>query len=279
MKFSKIKYQFVKFIEKIPLLQIFIYNNLEKFKFLFPHDKDYLALNLLFNKSETRDFMDIGGNIGLSTIGFRELGFKKNKIHIFEPDNFLIKNYLYKIKKIYKNLIFYNFGLSSKNSKKKLFKAFYKNNYFHFNNSFSKSYIKNKIKENYPEIYRNFTYKSEILKLRKLDSLNLKLNPCFIKIDVEGLDHLVLQGMKKLINKTQPVILIEYNHSNFKNIYNFTKSKFDCYIYKVDTNKLLKLKSTQIKKLMNGQVLERKYKKNSVNLFYISKNYKFKNHK
>ena len=159
MKFSKIKYQFVKFIEKIPLLQIFIYNNLEKFKFLFPHDKDYLALNLLFNKSETRDFMDIGGNIGLSTIGFRELGFKKNKIHIFEPDNFLIKNYLYKIKKIYKNLIFYNFGLSSKNSKKKLFKAFYKNNYFHFNNSFSKSYIKNKIKENYPEIYRNFTYK------------------------------------------------------------------------------------------------------------------------
>ena len=216
MKFSKIKYQFVKFIEKIPLLQIFIYNNLEKFKFLFPHDKDYLALNLLFNKSETRDFMDIGGNIGLSTIGFRELGFKKNKIHIFEPDNFLIKNYLSKIKKIYKNLIFYNFGLSSKNSKKKLFKAFYKNNYFHFNNSFSKSYIKNKIKENYPEIYRNFTYKSEILKLRKLDSLNLKLNPCFIKIDVEGLDHLVLQGMKKLINKTQPVVLIEYNHSNFK---------------------------------------------------------------
>ncbi len=278
MKISMIKYQLVKFIENIPLLQIFIYNNLEKFKFLFPHDKDYLALNLLFNKSETRDFMDIGGNIGLSTIGFRELGFEKNRIHIFEPDSYLIKNYLSKIKKLYNNLIIYNFGLSSKNTKKKLFKAFYKNNYFHFNNSFSKSYIKNKIKENYPKIYKSFTFKSEILKLRKLDSLNLKLNPCFIKIDVEGLDHLVLQGMKKLIYKTQPVILIEYNHSNFKNIYNFTRAKFDCYIYKVDTNKLLKLKSTQIKKLMKGQVLERKYIKNSVNLFYISKNNKFKNH-
>ena len=278
MKFTKIKYRLVKFIENIPLLQIFIYNHLEKFKFLFPHDKDYLALNLLFNKSEKRDFIDIGGNIGLSTIGFRELGFKKNKIHIFEPDNFLINNYLSRIKKIYKNLIIYNFGLSSKNSKKKLFKAFYKNNYFHFNNSFSKSYIKNKIKENYPKIYKSFTFKSEILKLRKLDSLNLKLNPCFIKIDVEGLDHLVLQGMKKLIYKTQPVILIEYNHSNFKNIYNFTRTKFDCYIYKVETNKLLKLKPTQIKKLMKGQVLERKYIKNSVNLFYISKNNKFKNH-
>ena len=276
MKFRKIKYRLVKFIENIPLLQIFIYNNLDKFKFLFPHDKDYLALNLLFNKSETRDFIDIGGNIGLSTIGFRELGFKKNKIYIFEPDNFLIKNYLLKIKKIYKNLIIYNFGLSSKNSKKKLYKAFYKNNYFHFNNSFNKSYIKNKIKENYPDLYKNFTFKSEILKLRKLDGLNLKLNPCFIKIDVEGLDHLVLQGMKKLINKTRPVILIEYNHSNFKNIYNFTKSKFDCYMYKVDTNKLLKLQSTQINNLLKGKVLEGKYIKNSVNLFYISKNDKFK---
>ncbi len=274
MKFSKIKYQLVKFIENIPLLQIFIYNNLEKFKFLFPHDKDYLALNLLFNKSETRDFMDIGGNIGLSTIGFRELGFKQNKIHIFEPDNFLINNYLSRIKKVYKNLIVHNFGLSSKNSKKKLFKAFYKNNYFHFNNSFDKSYIKNKIRENYPEIYKNFTFKSEILKLKKFDSLNLKLNPCFIKIDVEGLDHLVLKGMMKLINKTRPVILIEYNHSNFKNIYNFTKKKYDCYIYNIDTNKLVKLKLIDIKKLLKGQILERKYVKNSVNLFYINKKIK-----
>ncbi len=242
MKFTKIKYRLVKFIENIPLLQIFIYNHLEKFKFLFPHDKDYLALNLLFNKSEKRDFIDVGGNIGLSTIGFRELGFKKNKIHIFEPDNFLINNYLSRIKKIYKNLIIYNFGLSAKNSKKKLFKAFYKNNYFHFNNSFDKFYIKNKIKENYPKKYKNFTFKSEILKLKKFDNLNLKINPCFIKIDVEGLDHLVLKGMKKLLNKTKPVILIEYNHSNFKNIYNFTKKNFDCYIYNVDINKLLKLK-------------------------------------
>ena len=277
MKFTKIKYQLVKFIENIPLLQIFIYNHLEKFKFLFPHDKDYLALNLLFNKSEKRDFIDIGGNIGLSTIGFRELGFKKNKIHIFEPDTFLINSYLSRIKKVYKNLIIYNFGLSSKNSKKKLFKAFYKNNYFHFNNSFDKFYIKNKIKENYPKKYKNFTFKSEIFKLKKFDNLNLKINPCFIKIDVEGLDHLVLKGMKKLLNKTKPVILIEYNHSNFKNIYSFTKKNFDCYIYNVDTNKLSKLKLNEINKLLKGQVLERKYVKNSVNLFYINKNNKLRN--
>ena len=44
------KYQLIKFIENIPLLQIFIYNNLTNFKFLFPHDKDYLALKIIFKK-------------------------------------------------------------------------------------------------------------------------------------------------------------------------------------------------------------------------------------
>ena len=73
MVFFKLKYQFIKFIENIPILQIFIYNNLSKLKFLFPHDKDYLALKIIFKKNEDRDFIDIGGNIGLSSIGFREL--------------------------------------------------------------------------------------------------------------------------------------------------------------------------------------------------------------
>ena len=50
--FNKIKYQLIKIIENIPQLQILIYNHLNKFKFLFPHDKDYLALKLLFNKNE-----------------------------------------------------------------------------------------------------------------------------------------------------------------------------------------------------------------------------------
>ena len=94
--FKFIKHRLVRLLEKIPIIQIFIYNNLRYFKFLFPHDKDYYALKLLFNKNETRAFADVGGNIGLSTIGFRELDFKKNRIFIFEPDKNLIKIYLEK---------------------------------------------------------------------------------------------------------------------------------------------------------------------------------------
>ena len=137
-----IKHRLIKIIEKIPLLQVFVYNNLQYFKFLFPHDKDYYALKLLFNKNETRTFLDIGGNIGLSTIGFRELGFLKNRIMMFEPDQYLLDNYVSKVTKNYSNIKVYPFGLSDRSEKKKLFRAFYKNVFFHFNNSFNLNYLK-----------------------------------------------------------------------------------------------------------------------------------------
>ncbi len=275
--FLKIKYQIVKFIESIPLLQIFVYNNLNNFKFLFPHDKDYLALKILFKKNERRDFIDIGGNIGLSTIGFRELGFNKNNIHIFEPDNELVKNHLKKLKKYYKGLKIYSFGLSSENTKKKLYKAFYKNKYFHFNNSFDKKYILNKIKSNYPRRYKQFNFKSEKLILKKFDLLKFQFKACFIKIDVEGLDHEVLNGMMGYVKQNRPIILIEYNYSNFEIIYNKIKKMYDCYIYEIENNALVKLNKKQINSLLSGNILEKKYKKNSVNIYYINKNYNFVN--
>ena len=273
----KLKYRIVKFIEEIPLLQIFIYNNLSKFKFLFPHDKDYLALKLLFGFNEKRDFIDVGGNIGLSVVGFRELGFKKNKILVFEPDSLLIKKYLNKLQKFYDKILIYNFGLSNKNEKKTLFKAFYKNKFFHFNNSFDKEYIREKIRQNYPTKYKKFYFQSQKLSLKKFDNLKTKTNACFIKIDVEGFDHNVIYGMDNFIKKNKPALLIEYNNSNFKYIYNKLKIDYFCYIYDIEKNNLRRLKKNDIKKLKMGKILEKKYSKNSVNIFYINKNKKIKN--
>tara|TARA_B100000787_G_scaffold8421_1_gene6352 strand:- start:684 stop:1499 length:816 start_codon:yes stop_codon:yes gene_type:complete len=269
--FIHLKHQVIKTIEKIPLLQIFIYNNLKYFNFLFPHDKDYYALQILFKHNEKKSFLDVGGNIGLSSIGFRELGFRNNKIHIFEPDKDLIKFYLNKIKKNYLNLTIHPFGLSNKNYYSKLYKAFYKNVFFHFNNSFSKTYIKKKLFENYGTKSKEFKIKSSKFKLKKFDDLKIKDSICFIKIDVEGLDHLVLYGMRNCIKKNLPVILVEYNFSNFDKIYVFLKKKYECYFYNFDENKLKKLKFSQIQSLKSGNIIENKFKKNSVNIFFIKK--------
>jgi FkbM family methyltransferase len=269
-----IKHRLIKIIEKIPLLQVFVYNNLQYFKFLFPHDKDYYALKLLFKKNEERTFLDIGGNIGLSTIGFRELGFLKNKIIMFEPDRFLLDKYVSKVKKNYSNIEVYPFGLSDRSEKKKLFRAFYKNVFFHFNNSFDLNYLKEKLKHNYKDKAKKFTIKSTTFDLKKFDELNIVENICFLKIDVEGYDELVLYGMKNFFKKNNPVVLVEYNESNFSKIYDFLKNKYNCYFYNFDKNKLEKLKISDILKLIRGEILENTYKKNSVNIFFINKNNK-----
>ncbi len=270
---SLIKHRLVKIIEKIPLIQVLVYNNLQYFKFLFPHDKDYYALNLLFNKNEKRIFLDVGGNIGLSTIGFRELGFKKNKIIIFEPDKFLIDKYISKIRKKYSNIQVYPFGLSNKSEKKKLYRAYYKNRFFHFNNSFNLNYLKAKLKHNYGDGSKKFQIKSTKFDLKTFDELKISKNICFIKIDVEGLDELVLYGMKKYLKKNHPIILVEYNKSNFLKVQRFLKNKYDCYFFNFDQNSLIKLIPRDIMKLSKGQILEEKYKKNSVNIFFIKKGF------
>ena len=156
-----VKYRLIKFLEKIPFIQLLIYNNLIYFKFLLPHDKDYFALKLIFNKNEKNSFLDVGGNIGISTLGFRQLGFNKNDILIFEPDEYLFSKYLVKIRNKQKKIKIFNFGLSNKNQNLDLFRAFYQNIFIHFNNSFDLNYLKNKIKENYPENYKSFSYKKK----------------------------------------------------------------------------------------------------------------------
>ena len=191
--FGKFKYAAIKFFEKIPFIQFLIYNNLHYFKFLFPHDKDYLGIKILFNQNEKRTFIDIGGNIGLSTIGFRELGFKNNQILIFEPDKYLIKTYLNNLNKYYSNLKIFHFGLSNKNETKSLYKPYYKNLFIHVNNSFNKNYAMEKIKNNYPNIYKKIQFKIEKYNLKKFDDIIYNKEICFIKIDVEGYEHLVIQ--------------------------------------------------------------------------------------
>ena len=93
----KTKFLVIRLVELFPFVHTFIYNNIYRLPFLFPHEKDYHGLNLLIKNTDKGDFIDVGGNIGLQVLGFRKLGFK-NKIHIFEPKKYCL-NRLTKINK------------------------------------------------------------------------------------------------------------------------------------------------------------------------------------
>lgn len=269
------KYIFLRIIEKIPVLQILIYNFISNFNFLFPHEKDYFALKKIFKFKTNGLFLDVGGNIGLSTIGFRKLGFS-NKILIFEPDIYCYMK-LKKLKKKISNIKIFNFGLGFKNSKRFLYQAFFFNIKFHFLSSFKKNYLKKTIHEFYGFFRFFFNIKKTLYYIKRFDELNIREKVSFVKIDVEGFDHHVVQGMYKTIKKNKPVILVEFNSENIEKITNKLKNMYEFYFYFHDQRLL---KKYSIKELLK---IKKKYNRKSGlnfprNIFILKKNY-FKNSK
>ena len=120
--------------------------------------------------------------------------------------------------------------------------------------------------------FTKFYLKKKKIKCRTFDSLKLNIKPHFIKIDTEGFDEFVLGGLKKTIEKFNPIFLIEYNKDYFFRI----KKKLNnyvAYIYDINLNRMKKLN----KKLINLHVA-RTNKNNFLsirNVYFIPKNYKF----
>ena len=91
-KLNLIKYKLVRFIESKPSLNLFIYNNIRFLRFLLPHEKDFDGMLLVCKNDRDLSILDIGANLGISLLGFRQLGFI-NKIYAFEPNHYLYKNF------------------------------------------------------------------------------------------------------------------------------------------------------------------------------------------
>ena len=254
--FSKLKYYIVRLIEKVPIIQIIIYNLISNFHFLFPHEKDYYGLNKLIKLNNKKDFIDVGGNIGLSAIGFRQLGFK-NRILIFEPDkNYCIKK-LYKLNKKLLNLKIYNYALSSKNEKKYFYQSYFFGFKMHFLSSFDKKYLLKIIDQVYNNFKPFFKIQKKKLNIKKFDDLKLKIEPIFIKIDVEGFDHKVIKGMLKSIKKFRPIILVEMNKENFNEIYEMLKKYYVPYQFIFESNSFKRISKKKI--IYINENFERKF--------------------
>ena len=273
-----IKYFVKRKIEKNPFLSWIIFENIHHLEFLFPHEQDYFAIKNIFSENFKGDFLDIGGNYGQSTVSFRKLGFKKNRIFIFEPNRYLQSN-LKRVKKKYKNTYIYNFGLSNKNETKTLYTPVRMGRPYLALSSFSKSSQNNQIKLQFPKYENEFLYSKKKCMLKIYDNLNLDIDPKFIKIDVEGYEENVIFGLKKTIKKKKPILLIEYNQRNFKTIYKFLNKDYNIYSYLLEKKKLYKVSNNDINKLYAGKITKNIYTKthNARCLYYIPKSFKLSN--
>ena len=142
---NSLKFKLIRLIESSPSLNILIYNNISLFKVFLPHEKDYYGITSLLKNRINDSIIDVGGNLGISSMGFRKLGFM-NKIYTFEPNRFIFNTYIKnKLVKKYKNIYGFNYALGNKDELKNFYYPYYKGKCIHYFCSFDKKYIQNSI--------------------------------------------------------------------------------------------------------------------------------------
>jgi len=182
---------------------------------------------ILQNLEEDSDILDIGANIGLVTLGLLKRlneGTKKiNTIHCFECNPNVIPLLISNVSP-FNNVKVYPFALSNTQE------LFYLTNLdYNIGSNFIYSSNNDKIKReyDYSSIINTETHtknNNTCLLGVSLDSIKYSFNNkiSVIKIDVEGYELNVLQGMTELIQLHRPIIITEIFESiNFNNVISF----------------------------------------------------------
>lgn len=163
------------------------------------------------------DFLDIGANIGLISIGVVREG-KKNQIHCFECDPVTFGLLLHNTKD-HKNVKCYPFAVSDKQELCHISR----NNY-----NLGCNFISNSVTEKEEIVYKYDFMEKNLEQINNivvpslsLDSISyiFKNKISMVKIDVEGFEMKVLKGGLKLISEHRPVIIVEIWDKNLDEVF------------------------------------------------------------
>ena len=171
-----------------------------------PHEEDFNALKL-FKPKDDQVFIDIGSNRGEAISSMLATSKTAIKIIGFEPNPLIFDKLKSQFTK-YKFVEVHNCGLGDLNNDLTLYIPFYRKWMFDGLSSF-----KLKEAEDWLEtrLWRfdktKLSIKEVDCQIRKLD--DFKLNPYFIKIDVQGFELEALQGGISTIGEYKPILLIE----------------------------------------------------------------------
>lgn len=147
--------------------------------------------------------IDIGANIGYVTLLFSSFVGENGEVHSFEPSR---REFLHLCENVNlncaKNIFLNQFAISNQNGYAKMF-VLDDDRFGAFNSIGEPTHQKVKLA----------TVHTEAIRTMKIDdylTLFPNLKPCLIKIDVEGFEKQVLEGMQNLLNSQKaPCLIIE----------------------------------------------------------------------
>jgi len=176
-------------------------------------EKEINILKKLYKSFTFEYFLDIGANCGYYSFKLAS-EFNNLKIIAFEPNTeafIKFSNTLKANPNLKKRIKVNNFGLSNYSGQLKM-RSLEKFGYLQTGGSTIINDDEKKIRKT--KIFMcNFKIGKEVLKFK-----NIKLG---IKIDVEGHEHSVIEGLKELLKKNKVILQIEITKTNFKKTNNF----------------------------------------------------------
>tara|TARA_B100000965_G_scaffold277355_1_gene235155 strand:- start:261 stop:1010 length:750 start_codon:yes stop_codon:yes gene_type:complete len=217
---------FEKLIRVIPHIYL-IFRPIIKFTGFFEEDFFYLK-KIFYNKKI--NIIDIGASDGISALFFIR-NLNPRKIYCYEPQKYFYKKLL-NLKKKYKFLKLFNYGLGNKIHNEKVYYPYIKifnQKLVLFAYSFpDKKELEKQITLDFlvkPKIYQD----KIIVKKFKLPKDKIDL----IKIDTNGSEFDIINSIIKLLKRDKPILIIENN--NISKIYNKIKFlKYKKYYVKND---------------------------------------------
>lgn len=174
--------------------------------FNIPFDKDFLAIRH-FPDIKDALYLDIGGNRGFAIDAILMFNDQCN-VYSFEPNPVLAE----KTRKRFKSnqrVKIYNWGLGNDEGEFTLFVPVYRGYEFSGLASLLYDHAESWLKSNNLYFYsdKNLSIREHKCAVKKLD--DLKLEPFFMKLDVQGYEYQVLSGARNTIAKYTPILLVE----------------------------------------------------------------------
>jgi len=245
---------YLSFLEKVarahPLIYIFL-RSIVRFTNIF--EKDFDGVKLL-NFEDKVNIIDVGASDGIAT-KFLQKNLRCNKIMCFEPD----PKYIAILKKInIKNVIIKPYGIGKKNSNVDIFipryKLFDKNfdiiSYTGYDNKFMKHMLADfKFKNNLSIV------KKKIF-IKKINNINHKID--LVKIDTNGHELSVINGLLKFIKRDKPALIVEENYDSNKIMKLLKRFSYKGYYYSINKKKF---KVKKNKDALNRYYLQDKHLK------------------
>tara|TARA_E500000178_G_scaffold329525_1_gene360526 strand:- start:557 stop:1342 length:786 start_codon:yes stop_codon:yes gene_type:complete len=239
MEYTKVSSGTLLFFEKIvrshPLLY-YIVRSLIRFTNIFEEDANGVAFLKFKDKV---NIIDVGASDGIATKFFKNK-LNINKIICVEPNKSYI-NILRKLK--IKNLQVYPYAIGEKNE---VYDIYYPR-YMLFKKKFDlityTFYDLNELKK-FIKLHflfrKNISIVKEKIKIKKFEKKNFKVD--LIKIDTNGFELSILKGIKDIIKKHKPAILLETGKDIIKIEKLLKKFNYDKFLFSNSSKNFSKIK-------------------------------------